>query len=182
VQLPLPTHLDTEAICAAIPVQKDPDLLSRKAQENFIHSSSVILPPVVAAIDTIFSKYEVSLLDKKVAVIGQGKLVGVPVVTWIKQKGILSLIVDRKMLDDKSCLKEADVIISGAGVLNLITMDMVKDGVVLIDAGTSEAGGKIAGDIDPACAIKAALFTPVPGGVGPVTVAMLFRNLLELSR
>jgi methylenetetrahydrofolate dehydrogenase (NADP+)/methenyltetrahydrofolate cyclohydrolase len=76
---------------------------------------------------------------------------------------------------------EADIIITGVGKSGLIKADMVKEGVVLIDAGTSESAGKIVGDIDPACAEKCSLFTPVPGGVGPITVAILFKNLAELN-
>ena len=76
-------------------------------------------------------------------------------------------------------LRSADVIISGAGVPHMITPDMVKDGVVLIDAGTTEDSGVLVGDVDPLCAEKAALFTPVPGGIGPITVATLYENVLR---
>lgn len=84
--------------------------------------------------------------------------------------------------DSLDPLKEADIIVLGAGEPGLVRPGHIKDGVVLIDAGTSESSGKIAGDADPACADKAALFTPVPGGVGPVAVAMIFKNLLALTK
>lgn len=73
------------------------------------------------------------------------------------------------------------MIICGAGEPGILTPDMIKDGVIIIDAGTSESAGKIAGDADPVCADKAALFTPVPGGVGPIALACLFKNLWKLS-
>ena len=81
-----------------------------------------------------------------------------------------------------SDLHTADIIISGAGHPGMIRPEMIKDGVVLIDAGTSESGGKVVGDADPSCADKASVFTPVPGGVGPIAVAMIFKNLFELMQ
>ena len=81
---------------------------------------------------------------------------------------------------DLSLLTDADIVISGAGVPGLIRPEHLKEGVVLIDAGTSESGGAIVGDADPACAEVASVFTPVPGGVGPVAVACLFRNVAAL--
>lgn len=79
-------------------------------------------------------------------------------------------------------LKEADIVVSGAGSPHFIKPHMLKSGVVLIDAGTSEQAGKLAGDCDPACAEVVSVFTPVPGGVGPVAVAMLFKNLATLTK
>ena len=98
-------------------------------------------------------------------------------------------IIDTKTKDPKTLLQNADIIVSGAGRPHFIKPDMIKKGVVLLDAGTStelststsDAGGKLVGDIDPECAKKAFLFSPVPGGIGPVTVAMLFYNLLTLT-
>ena len=78
-------------------------------------------------------------------------------------------------------LKDADIVVSGAGSPHLIKPEMLKEGVVLIDAGTSESAGKVVGDCDPACAELASVFTPVPGGVGPIAVAMLFKNFFALS-
>ena len=77
-------------------------------------------------------------------------------------------------------LKNADIIVSGAGNPGFIKPEHIKEGVALVDAGTSELKKKIHGDADPACALKASVFTPVPGGVGPVAVAMIFRNLYDL--
>jgi methylenetetrahydrofolate dehydrogenase (NADP+)/methenyltetrahydrofolate cyclohydrolase len=85
-----------------------------------------------------------------------------------------------KESSDFSILKSADIVVSGAGVPHLIKPEMLRQGVVLIDAGTSESDGALAGDADPACAEVASVFTPVPGGVGPIAVACLFRNVLRL--
>ena len=118
---------------------------------------------------------------KKVVVIGKGKLVGKPAAEWARKEGAFVEVVDRSIKNPEMIFKKADVLISGAGVPSLITPEKIKDGVLLFDAATSEMSGKLVGDIDPVCAKKAALYTPVPGGIGPLTVALLFKNLLELA-
>ena len=81
-----------------------------------------------------------------------------------------------------AALKDADIVVSGAGSPGLLQPEMFKEGVVLIDAGTSEASGRLTGDADPRCAEVASVFTPVPGGAGPIAVAMLFKNLFTLAQ
>ena len=101
---------------------------------------------------------------------------------WLKKKGIHPFVITKETSNIAHYLKDADVIISGAGSPGLIKPDMLKDDVVLIDAGTSEVSGTIKGDADPECASKCSLFTPVPGGMGPITVVMLFKNLITLAK
>jgi methylenetetrahydrofolate dehydrogenase (NADP+)/methenyltetrahydrofolate cyclohydrolase len=90
-------------------------------------------------------------------------------------------VTNRSTVDLASHTREADVIILGAGSPGLLTPDMVKQGAIVLDAGTSEEGGVVKGDANPAVAEKASLFTPTPGGIGPITVAKLFENLLVLD-
>jgi len=118
--------------------------------------------------------------NKKVLVIGNGKLVGEPVGIMLSHEGIMFDVVNKSTdeITRNEIIRNADVIISGVGIPHLIKPDMIQPGVILIDAGTSEQSGKLAGDIDPACADVASYITPVPGGVGPITVVALFRNLL----
>jgi methylenetetrahydrofolate dehydrogenase (NADP+)/methenyltetrahydrofolate cyclohydrolase len=116
-----------------------------------------------------------------VLVLGYGRLVGKPVSILLRHNHAHVTVIDKPVPDLAQHVREAYVVISGVGSPALITPDMVGEGTVLIDAGTSESGGKIVGDIDPACAHNAKLFTPVPGGVGPVAIAMLFKNLLILA-
>lgn len=171
VQLPLPKQLDTDAIVNEIPKEKDIDVLSH-SQKN---------APVARAVLEILNFYHVVLEGKKILVIGNGRLVGKPIAKMLTEKGLPYELIDKDTDQEvsNSHIKSADIIISGAGVPHMITPDMIKDGVVLIDAGTSEQSGIVVGDVDPACATKASLMTPVPGGVGPVTVVSLFANLLE---
>jgi methylenetetrahydrofolate dehydrogenase (NADP+)/methenyltetrahydrofolate cyclohydrolase len=124
----------------------------------------------------IFEEYEINLGGKDIVIVGAGILVGQPVSAWFSREGFSYRILDKENFDHE-ILKNADIIISGAGVPGFIKPGMIKEGSVLIDAGTSTSGGKLLGDVDIACYDKGALVSGVPGGIGPVTVASLFRNL-----
>lgn len=179
VQLPLPPGIDSEEVLNSVSPLKDIDVLSKTTFADFVHNKSVFMPPTAGAVSEIFSKHKVILKDKKIVVVGNGALVGRPVEAWLRLQGADPIVVTSATENSRSVLLSADIIISGVGAPMFIKSDMVKDGVVLIDAGTSEEGGKMIGDIDPTCEGKASLFTPVPGGVGPITVAILFRNLVS---
>lgn len=184
VQLPLAQNVDTKAVCDAIPVSKDADVLSAAAREKFEHSeAAALLPPVAGAIREIFEQHSVDPRGKRAVVIGEGWLVGKPSAAWLKQQGadVRVLTIEASEEERAAALRAADITISGAGSPHLIKPDMIKRGVVLIDAGTSELGGEVVGDADPACAEVASLFTPVPGGVGPLAVACLFENAVALG-
>jgi methylenetetrahydrofolate dehydrogenase (NADP+) / methenyltetrahydrofolate cyclohydrolase len=178
VQLPLPQHINMETILSAVPSQKDVDMLGTESRQMFQKGKNDIFPPVVGAIREILEKEHIRLQDTRVVVVGNGKLVGEPAAVWARQQGAHVDIVDETMVNIQSFTEKADVIISGAGVSNLIKPHMIQNGVVLLDAGTSELGGKLSGDIDPVCADIASLYTPVPGGIGPITVAVLLRNIV----
>lgn len=172
VQLPLPQHIDQATILRAIPAGKDVDALG---------SEPAVDSPVVGAVLEILNHFDIEIIGKQVVVVGRGKLVGEPVARALAREGAEIFLTDNKTKDLKKILIKADIIVSGAGAPGLIKPEMVKTGAVIIDAGTSELGQVLAGDVDPACAGQAKLFTPVPGGVGPVTVALLFKNLLYLA-
>jgi len=106
--------------------------------------------------------------------------VGQPAAVWFRNHGAEVTIVNRKTPDIGAVTRASDIIVLGTGKPGILTPDMITERSVVLDAGTSETAGKLAGDADPACAQKAALFTPVPGGIGPITVAIIFRNLLAL--
>lgn len=176
VQLPLPAARTARVILDSIPLQKDADILSTAAYARFAEGvPGALLPPVVAAISEILDRTDVSVAGKRVVVVGQGQLVGMPTSIWLQNQGATVTVVTRES-SDLSSLKEADIVVLGAGSPGLVRPEHLKEGVVLIDAGTSEQGGAIVGDADPACASVASVFTPVPGGVGPIAVACLFRN------
>lgn len=177
VQLPLPPHIDQEAVLSAIPAEKDADVLSTATRER-----GVLMHPIAGAINEIWLRTNVTPEGKDVVVIGNGWLVGQPVTAWLRKRGVSVTVVTKDSGDISDACRTADIIISGTGVSGLVTRSMVKEGVVVIDVGTSELGGSIAGDVAPDVADVASVFTPVPGGVGPIAVAYLMKNVVELAR
>jgi methylenetetrahydrofolate dehydrogenase (NADP+) / methenyltetrahydrofolate cyclohydrolase len=170
VQLPLPPHVDVQTVFAHIPVTHDVDALN---PEN--HS---VLSPVVGAFFEILSLYNIVIEGKQVTVIGNGRLVGLPACAWFQSAGAHVSVVTKDTGDISSYTKIADIVVCGAGVPGLLLPDMIKNDVIILDAGTSEEGGELRGDADPLCAEKASLFTPVPGGIGPITIAILLSNVV----
>ncbi|TAJ14579.1 bifunctional 5,10-methylenetetrahydrofolate dehydrogenase/5,10-methenyltetrahydrofolate cyclohydrolase [Patescibacteria group bacterium] len=138
------------------------------------------IPPVPAAMWYILKRNNVTVEGANVVLIGGGRLVGRPANILFKRLGA-NVTVLVKGDNVAEATKNADIIISGAGAPALIKPDMVKEGVVIIDGGTSESGGIVVGDADPLCAEKASVFTPVPGGVGPIAVTEIFANLVALK-
>lgn len=182
VQLPIPKTIETQSVLNAVPKEKDIDVLSESGFASFKKGQSVFMPAVVGAINEIFKQHSLFILDKKIVVLGEGRLVGGPIISWLKQKKCDPIVLTSSSENKGEVLKSADIIISGIGVPGLIKPDMVKPGAVIIDAGTSEEGGRVVGDTDPLCEERASLFTPVPGGVGPITVAILFKNLVLAAK
>ncbi len=174
VQLPLPKSIDTNAVLSEVPRERDIDAVNPVSEGH-----TLVEAPVACAITEILSYARVSAADKHAVVIGAGRLVGAPAAALLKRLGahVCKFTETEGSLED---LKNADIVVSGVGNPGLVRPEHLKDGVVLVDAGTSEQGGKVHGDAAPACADKAGVFTPVPGGVGPVAVAMIFRNLFDL--
>lgn len=175
VQLPFPKKIDIEKVLSAIPVEKDPDGFS------YEKSALACMPPVVGAIAEISQREKLVWLGKEVVILGQGRLVGAPAALYARQAGATVTVLTKDTYDEKF-LHTADIIVSGIGRPHFIKPSVVKDGVVIFDAGTSEDGGLLVGDADPSVGEKASLLTPVPGGIGPITIACLLRNLVHLAR
>lgn len=180
VQLPLPESFDTEMVLRAISTEKDVDVLSENALLLFEQGKHFLLPPVTGAIALILQQHNINIAGKNTVVLGNGRLVGKPVAAWLKQNGALVTVLDKPGSDPTPLLQKADIIVSGTGNPYMIKPEMIRQGVILFDAGASEEAGEIRGDADPACSDKCALFTPVPGGIGHITVVMLFKNLLDV--
>jgi len=166
-----------------IPEQKDIDVLSEHSLGKFYQGTSKILPPTVNGILCLLKNYKIEPKGKNVVVIGAGRLVGFPLaIQLLKEKATLS-VLNEFTKDAPSFIKKANILISGVGKPNLIKGDMVKRGVVIIDAGCSMKKGKLVGDVDfKEVSKKASYITPVPGGVGPMTVACLLENLVKLNK
>lgn len=178
VQLPLPEHIDTHAVLSAVPVSRDIDVLNEETLARYRDGTTPFVPPVAGALERILETHNVELEDTPVTVVGRGRLVGIPTEIFLKKKGAIVTMVDSTSSDEefRAALMSAKVVVAGAGVPNLIQHEMVSDDVVLIDAGTSRSKNSIKGDVAPECALRASLISPTPGGVGPMTVAVLFEN------
>ena len=185
IQLPLPVQKeDVQSLLDCIPEDKDIDVLTTSGKLHYKDGTSKMIPPVARAIFEILRTHNVNLPGKNIVVLGAGRLVGEPVSLMLERMKIPFSTVDINTAEEERnrLLGVADVIISGIGTPHFVKPNMIKNGVVLIDAGTSEQDGKLLGDIDPMCGEKASLFASVPGGVGPVTVVSLFWNLLEQDK
>ena len=175
MQLPLPKQVDIEQALAAVPNEKDVDALNPEVAED----ERLVHAPVALAVVEILKRSNVEIKNARAVVVGAGRLVGKPTAWMLKNLGadVSMFTLQEGSINE---LKTADIVVSGAGKPGLIKPEHLKQGVALIDAGTSEQGKKVVGDADPSCAEVASVFTPVPGGVGPVAVAMIFRNLKAL--
>ncbi|OHA00152.1 MAG: hypothetical protein A3C07_00280 [Candidatus Sungbacteria bacterium RIFCSPHIGHO2_02_FULL_47_11] len=183
IQLPLPERINAQYILNSVTPDKDIDVLSSRSIGNFAVGRNPAMPPVAGAVKALLDEYGIDYKNKYIVVVGAGGLVGKPIAVWLLNEKATFSVVRSSTKNPQEFLKHADIIISGIGKPNYITGYMVKDGVVAVDAGTSESEGKVVGDIDfESVSQKASFITPVPGGVGPVTVAMLFKNLLVLVK
>jgi len=184
IQLPMPEHIDSEKLINNLPMDLDVDVLGDETFDAFTQNSILHEPPVAGAIREILERNNIETLNKKAVMIGKGRLVGAPTIVILERLGCEVFAIDIDTPKDVATekIKEADIVVSGTGVANLITPEKIKDGVVLLDAGTSGNKATLSGDISYDCEEKAVLFSRTPGGIGPITVAILFRNLLSSSR
>ena len=182
VQLPLPKKFPQQEILNLIPPEKDIDVLSEVSLGKFYAKTLLISPPTVEGISRLLATYKIPIKGKNIVLIGAGDLVGLPLALWFLGGKATVSVAHKFTKDIASLTKKADVVVSGVGKPNLVKGTMVKKGVVVIDAGTSQVKGKVTGDIDfETVAKKASFITPVPGGVGPMTVACLLENLVKLN-
>lgn len=183
VQLPLPPSINPQVVLNAILPQKDPDILCEKNLGSFYTNRLQVLPPVLASIKFLLEKYQISIEGKNVLIIGRGRLVGKPASLWFINQRATVIVANSKTKDLKEFIGKADIIVSSAGKPRLITGDLIKKGVNIFDASVVSENGKLKGDCDfDSVKGKAGLITPVPGGIGPLCVAFLFKNLLELVK
>jgi len=183
IQLPLPKKFLPEDFLNLIPREKDIDVLSESNLGRFYQGTLRILPPTVQGILYLLKKYKIGLKGKNIMVIGAGRLVGFPLTTQLlKEKATVS-VLNEFTRNIQFFTPKADILISGVGKANLIKENMVKKGAIIIDAGTTLKKGKLVGDVDfQRVSKKASYITPVPGGVGPLTVACLLENLVKLNK
>ncbi len=166
VQLPLPGHIDTEAVLAALNPTKDVDNLS--GVSNFVS-------PMVQAVDALRRAYGLEFENKSIVVVGYGRLIGQPIVAWLNEQGIKPTVVEEHTAHSNHIIRQADVIIAGTGQRGIINANNTREGQVIINC----AGPDV--DYDTV-APKAAAITPTVGGIGPLTVHFLLANCLVVGQ
>jgi len=190
VQLPLPKHIDEEKVLLAIDPKKDVDGFHPSNFGRMALELETFIPATPFGIMQLIERYDIDTQGKHVVVIGRSHIVGRPISILMSQKGAYSnatvTVAHSRTKDLKALTQQADIIVSALGVPGFVTADMVKEGVVIIDVGitrvedaSKQKGYYITGDVDfDSVAQKASYITPVPGGVGPMTIAMLLKNTL----
>ena len=190
VQLPLPKHIDEEKVLLAIDPKKDVDGFHPSNFGRMALELETFIPATPFGIMQLIERYDIDTQGKHVVVIGRSHIVGRPISILMSQKGPYGnatvTVAHSRTKNLKALTNQADIIVSALGVPGFVTADMVKEGVVIIDVGitrvednSKEKGYYITGDVDfDSVAQKASYITPVPGGVGPMTIAMLLKNTL----
>mmetsp|Transcript_28303 Transcript_28303/g.68922 ORF Transcript_28303/g.68922 Transcript_28303/m.68922 type:complete len:314 (+) Transcript_28303:141-1082(+) len=192
VQLPLPKHIDEARVLASIPVNKDVDGFSAENIGALVMRGGdepLARPCTPWGCIELLKRYNIEVSGKKAVVLGRSNIVGMPVASMLQRMNATVTVCHSRTKDIKAHCLAADIIVAAIGKAEYVKGDMVKEGAVVIDVGinskpdsTRKRGYRLVGDVDyEAVAPKASAITPVPGGVGPMTIAMLLKNTLNLS-
>ena len=184
LQSPIPKHLDIDEAFREISYEKDVDGFNPVNVGKLLLNQDTFVSCTPYGIMKMFEKYNIEIDARKVAIIGRSNIVGKPMAQCMLAKNATVTICHSRTRELKKELKDADIIISAAGKRNMVTEDMVKEGAVIIDVGMNRNDeGKLCGDVDfERLKEKASYITPVPGGVGPMTIAMLRSNVIKATK
>ena len=184
VQLPLPKHIDTTTVLEAINPLKDVDGFHPYNVGRMVSNLDSFLPATPFGVMRMFEEHNIELSGKDVVVIGSSDIVGKPMASLLINKKATVTVCNSRTKDLKSHTSKADIVIIAVGVPYLLKEDMVKDGAVVIDVGINRLDtGKLVGDADfEGLKNKCSFLTPVPGGVGPMTIAMLLKNTIKAAK
>jgi len=183
VQLPLPRQIDSEKVLRAILPEKDVDGFHPTNMGQLVVGRSLLVPCTPLGVITLLDRYGIGIEGKHAVVLGRSNIVGKPVSLLLLARNATVTICHSRTRDLASVTRQADILIAAVGRANFVTGDMVKDGAVVIDVGINRVDGKLVGDVDfNAVEKRASFITPVPGGVGPMTIAMLMENTMKAFR
>ena len=184
LQSPIPSNLDVNEAFRTISPQKDVDGFNPVNVGKLVLNQDTFVSCTPYGIMKMFEEYDIDLTGKNVVILGRSNIVGKPLIHCCLNKNATVTSCHSKTQNLAQKAKEADVLISAFGKANFVTADMVKDGAVVIDVGINRLdNGKITGDVDfESVKEKASYITPVPGGVGPMTIAMLMNNVIKATR
>jgi len=181
VQLPLPQNYDENKIIAAIDLKKDADGFHPENIKKLLGGAQEIIPPVISGVLKLIESTGTELVNKKIAILVNSEILAKPLQKILEGNDIATIIAPENITTQ---IADADIVISALGRAKFIIANAIKPGAILIDVGTTRMeDGKTVGDVDfESTAIKAGWITPVPGGVGPMTVAILLQNVLKLAK
>ena len=183
VQLPLPEHMDEPTVLRAVDPARDVDGFHVLNAGRLYLGEPFLVPATPLGIMAMLDEYGVELKGKDAVVIGRSEIVGKPMAMLLLAQHVTVTICHSRTVDLASHTRRADVLVAAVGREGLVTPDMVKPGATVVDVAMNRnADGKLVGDVDPAVFEVAGLMTPVPGGVGPMTIAMLLRNTLTAAQ
>lgn len=182
VQLPLPDHIDEARVISAVEPLKDVDGFHPLNAGHLYLGRPVLVPATPVGIMTLLEEYNIELKGAKAVVVGRSDIVGKPVAHLLLQAHATVTICHSRTRDLARETLDADVLVAAAGRAWLVTADMVKQGATVIDVGMNRTDAGLVGDVDPAAMEVAGHMTPVPGGVGPMTIATLLRNTVRAAR
>ncbi len=184
VQLPIPRHLDEKKILAAVSDDKDVDAFHTLDAGHLTLGDTNVLPCTPAGIMEMLKHYEIEVAGKECVVVGRSNIVGRPMAALLLAADGTVTIAHSRTKDLGAVCRRADILVSAVGRAKVITADMVKAGAVVVDVGMNrDENGKLCGDVDfDAVSEVASYITPVPGGVGPMTVTMLMKNTLVAAK
>jgi methylenetetrahydrofolate dehydrogenase (NADP+)/methenyltetrahydrofolate cyclohydrolase len=182
VQLPLPSQIDEQRVIDAVDPAKDVDGFHPVNAGKLFLGQDGLVAATPTGILTLLDEYDVPLVGARAVVVGRSNIVGKPVALLLLARHATVTICHSRTSDLAAQTSEADVLVAAVGHAGLITPDMVKEGATVIDVGMNRTDEGLRGDVDPAVAERAGLMTPVPGGVGPMTIASLLRNTVKVAR
>ncbi len=182
VQLPLPAHIDEAHVLRSVEPVKDVDGFHPFNAGQLYLGHPTFVPATPLGILALLAEHRIALLGARAVVIGRSEIVGKPVAHLLLAEHATVTICHSRTADLAEHTSEADVLVVAVGRPGLVTADMVKAGGTVVDVGISRTEAGLVGDVDPGAAERAAFFTPVPGGVGPMTIAMLLRNTVKAAR
>ena len=183
VQLPLPKQIKEEQVLRRVALEKDVDVFHPENFGLLALKQGVLKPCTPAGVIEILKHYEIGISGKRVVMIGRSKIVGLPLALLLLHENATMTICHSRTKDIPAVAREADIVIAAMGKARFVTADMVREGAVVVDVGINRVGEKLVGDCDyEALLPKVSAITPVPGGVGPMTIAMLMVNTVRAFR
>jgi methylenetetrahydrofolate dehydrogenase (NADP+) / methenyltetrahydrofolate cyclohydrolase len=182
VQLPLPDHLDENTVIEATHPGKDIDGLHPENAGRLALGRPTLVPGTPMGVMRMLEEYEIETKGAEAVVIGRSNIVGKPMAQLLLRAHATVTICHSRTRDLAAHARAADILVAAVGKLHVVTADMVKPGAAVIDVGMNRTDDGLFGDVDPAAAEVAAYLTPVPGGVGPMTIAMVLKNTVTAAR